>query len=196
MRFGLSDPRNYDSVEVARSLNWFAQMYEDEGTSQTTTSRSTLTWAGVIRARDRLADSCVGAIVAARPPPDGEFAHVEKVGDVWIAWLDAKPWVDSQSGRADIDFVQDHGRARIRVDAIAADRLVVRETWDPGWQAFLDGKSVEIRAESGVFLSIQIPSGQHELILEYDPSEVRLGLAISTCSLLFLILVLTGIRLF
>jgi len=193
MRFGLSDPRNYDSVELARSLDWFAPLYEDA--SRTRTSRSELTWTGVIHSRDRLADSGVGAIVAAIPPPDGEFPRVDRAGDVWIAWLDAKPWADSESGQADLAFVRDHGRARILVDAIAADRLVVRETWDPGWRALLDGKPVEIQAKSGVFLNIQVPSGQHELVLEYDPSEVRLGLGVSTCALVLLILVLTGIRL-
>jgi uncharacterized membrane protein YfhO len=82
------------------------------------------------------------------------------------------------------------------VDGIAAERLVVRETWDPGWRARLDGKPIEIQAKSGVFLNIQVPSGQHELVLEYDPIEVRLGLGVSTCALVLLILVLTGIRLF
>jgi hypothetical protein len=194
MRFELSDPRNYDSVELARSRNWFAPLYEDA--SRTKTSRSELTWTGVIRSRDRLAESSVGAVVAATPPPPGEFSRVERAGDVWIAWLDAKPWADSESGRADLAFVRDHGRARILVNAIAADWLVVRETWDLGWRAWLDGKPVEIRSKCGVFLNIQVPSGQHELVLEYDPSEVRLGLGVSTCALVLWILVLTGIRLF
>jgi hypothetical protein len=194
MRFGLSDPRNYDSVELARSLNWFAPLYENA--SRTKTSRSELTWTGVIRSRDRLADSAVAAIVAATPPPPGEFSRVDRAGDIWIAWLDAKPWADSESGRADLAFVRDHGRARILVNAIVADRLVVKETWDPGWRAWLDGQPVEIRAKSGVFLKIQIPSGQHELVLEYDPSEVRLGLGVSVCALVLWILVLTGIRVF
>jgi hypothetical protein len=194
MRFGLSDARNYDSVELARSLSWFAPLYEDA--SGTRTSRSDVSWTGVVRSRERLADSSVGAVVAAVPPPSGDFTRVEKAGDVWIAWLFAKPWADSESGRANVAFIWEHGRARIFIDAIAADRLVVRETWDPGWRASLDGKPVEIQAKSAVFLDIQIPSGQHELIIEYDPGEVRLGLMVSTCALVLVILVLTGIRLF
>ena len=194
MRFGLDDVRNYDSVELARSMDWFVPLSEDA--SGTWTSRSELNWAGVIRSRDRLAESAVGAIVAAIPPPDGEFSRLEKAGNVWIAWLEGEPWADSEGGQAGVAFVRDHGRARILVDAIATDRLVVRESWDPGWRARLDGKPVEIQAKSGVFLSIQIPSGLHELVLEYDPGEVRAGLVVSTCALVLLILVLTGIRLF
>ena len=194
MRFGLCDARNYDSVELARSIDWFATLYE--GANGPVTSRSAMTWKGVIRSRDRLADSGVGAIIASVPPPSGEFSRVDRVGKVWIAWLVARSWADSESGQAKISFVRDHGRARLLVDTIAADRLVVRETWDPGWRAALDGKTVEIRANSGVFLEIQIPPGQHEVILEYDPREVRIGLGISACALVLLILVLTGIRLF
>jgi hypothetical protein len=194
MRFGLSDARNYDSVELARSLDWFAPLYE--AANGTRTSRSKLTWTGVIRSRERLADSSVGAIVAAVPPPAGDFCRIENAGDVWIAWLVAKPWANFESGQGNLSFIRDNGRARILVDAIAADRLVVRETWDPGWNALLDGKPVEIQAKSGVFLDIQVPSGQHELVLEYDPIEVRVGLGVSTGALVLLILVLTGIRLF
>ncbi len=52
MRFGLDDVRNYDSVELARSMDWFAPLSDDA--SGTWTSRSELNWAGVIRSRDRL----------------------------------------------------------------------------------------------------------------------------------------------
>ncbi len=42
MRFGLSDPRNYDSVELAISLAWFDPIYEDSGSDRS--SRRDLTW--------------------------------------------------------------------------------------------------------------------------------------------------------
>ena len=32
-------------------------------------------------------------------------------------------------------------------------------------------------AKIGRFLKIEVPAGQHELILRYDPREVQLGLA-------------------
>jgi uncharacterized membrane protein YfhO len=60
----------------------------------------------------------------------------------------------------------------------------------------LDGVPVRIRPKSRVFLDVDIPSGQHELILKYDPTEVRIGLLVSSSGLVLLILVLTGIPLF
>src|SRR5262249_19716442 len=45
MRYGLCDPRNYDSIELTRSLDWFAPLYEP--TSDARTSRRDVSWAGV-----------------------------------------------------------------------------------------------------------------------------------------------------
>ena len=133
MRFGLADVRNYDSVELASNLLWLKELYEP--TRGGRSSRGEITWNGVIRARDRLVESGVGAVVAASPPPEGTFDRVEQVGRVWIGWLAAKPWADSQPARARLTVFRDHGQARILVDAQEPLALTVRETWDPGWAA-------------------------------------------------------------
>ena len=194
MRFGLSDVRNYDSVELTSSLSWFKSLYKKVHGSLS--SRSEITWQGAIAARDRLIESGVGAIVGCSPPPVGTFDRVERVGGVWIGWLAGKPWADSDSAHARLAAFKDHGHARIRVDAPEALTLTLRETWDPGWKALLDHQPTKIQRKSPVFLNIEIPAGQHELILKYDPLEVRLGIALSFCSLVLVILVLTGNRLF
>jgi Bacterial membrane protein YfhO len=193
MRFGLADPRNYDSVELASNLAWFKPLYDPAGGLS---SRGEITWDRVIACRARLIESGVGAIVGSSPPPDGVFDRVEQVGRVWIGWLAGKPWVDSDSAHARIGAVKDHGRARILIEADLPHTLTVRETWDPGWTAILDGKPTKTRGKSPVFLNIEIQSGKHELILKYNPIEVRLGMAVSICSLVIAILVLTEIRLF
>ncbi len=113
MRFGLSDPRNYDSVELARSLAWFDPIYEPSGSGRT--SRSSVTWESAIRGLDRLCDSGVGAIVAATPPPAGTFDRVEKSGRVWIAWLDAKPWAETESKADELEWCRHQGQAFIRI---------------------------------------------------------------------------------
>jgi hypothetical protein len=194
MRFGLSDPRNYDSVELASNLAWLERLYEPVPGAGS--SRREITWRGVAAAREQLIQSAVGAVVAATPPPAGLFDRVEQVGRVWIAWQEAQPWAASGTCRTRIEVKRDHGWARILVDAPAADTLRVCETHDPGWKARLDGKTAKIQRKSPVFLDIDVPAGQHELILNYDPDEVRLGLAVSLGSLVLVILVLTGNRLF
>jgi len=193
-RFGLADVRNYDSVELASSLAWFEPLYEPACAARS--SRGAITWRGVIAARQRLLESGVGAVVAATPPPELTFDRVEQVGRVWIAWQDGEPWAGSAASGTRLGVIRDHGWARIMVDATEASWLTVRETWDPGWKATVDGRTVAIQAKSPGFLNIEIPAGEHELILKYDPGEVKLGLAISCCSSVLVILVLTEIRLF
>jgi hypothetical protein len=191
MRFGLNDPRNYDSVELARSLDWFRRLYEPSALALS--SRGETTWNRVLAARDVLRESAVFAIVAAVPPPAGAFDRVEEVGGVWIAWCDALPWASCASARSRLEVAGEDGHVRILVDGREATVVTVRETWEPGWRASLDGSPVEIRQESGVFCNIKIPAGQHELILDYDPTEIRAGLAVSVSGLVIVILVLTGI---
>jgi hypothetical protein len=194
MRFGLYDVRNYDSVELASNLAWLAPLYTAAGGPLS--SRSETTWDGVKRARDRLSTSGVAAIVAAVPPPAGAFDRIERAGRVWIAWLAGEAWATASSKRTRLEADRDHGWARFKIDSAESDRVVVRETWDPGWKALLDGEHVTILPKPGPFLSVDVPAGRHELVLKYDPSEVRIGLAISVISVFGLILVLTGIRLF
>ncbi len=194
MRFGLSDPRNYDSVELARSLAWFDPIYEPSGPSRS--SRSAITWESAIRGRDRLRDACVGAIVAATPPPAGAFDRVEKVGRVWIAWLDGRPWAKAGSKADRFDWCREPGRAVFRLHAGSPGGITVRETWDPGWTARLDGKPLDVVPGPGPFLTLYSPKGEHQIILQYDPIEVRIGSIISACAAAAVILILTRIRVF
>ena len=76
--------------------------------------------------------------------------------------------------------IRDHGRARILVDAQdgrSRSRCARHGTRD-GRRCSTANPS-KFSENRAVFLNIEIPSGQHELILKYDPVEVRLGLAVS-----------------
>ena len=192
MRCGLADVRNYDSVELEKSVAWLDPIFEP--TTAARSSRRDLTWTSAIRALDRLRSSCVGAIVGATPPPAGSFARVEKAGRAWVAWLEPAPWAEFRSPTAAMDWCRQPGRAEFRVRLSQPDRLLVRETRAPGWTALVDGRRAPLRPGSGPFLEIDIPSGEHTINLLYDPPEVRIGLAISACTLAGLILALTGTR--
>ncbi|HMF38872.1 MAG TPA: YfhO family protein [Isosphaeraceae bacterium] len=189
MRFGLSDPRNYDSVELARSLRWFAPLFEPG--SETLSSRGQITWEGVHRARDRLEDACVKAIVGASPPPPGRFARVERTGDIWIAWLGSPGWASSLAGAALVSIQRDPGRCVLRTHAPAADQILIRETWDAGWTARIDGDPVPISTYRETFMTVSVPAGDHVIELEYQPGEVIYGLMGSALGMAGVILALT-----
>jgi hypothetical protein len=199
MRYGLADVRNYDSIELTRSLDWFAPLYAadpgPEARLAARTSRRTITWDGVLRARDRLREAGVRAIVAATPPPPGCFVRVDRAGAVWIARLDGPPLVETATTGAargvPEELVREPGLIRLRVMANGAGRIVVRETWDPGWKAEVDGALATIEPYLGAFMAVLLSAGRHDVILRYDPPEFRLA-AVASISSLAAVFALTG----
>jgi hypothetical protein len=57
-------------------------------------------------------------------------------------------------------------------------RLRVRENFDPGWRATISGV-VSSLSGSGPFLELQVPAGEHQVELHYQPPRLRLGLGIA-----------------
>ena len=175
MRYGLADVRNYDSIELAASLAWFAPLYEPERGRVERTSRRAITWAGVIRARDRLESAGVAAVVGASPPPPGAFGRVDRVGATWIARLEPRgmPRGADDPGRIAVDLPTTHSDPKI----------IVLETYDPGWRATIDGRPAAVGADRGAFLAVATPPGARRVVLRYDPPEVRVAAGISLAAL-------------
>lgn len=191
MRYGLADVRNYDSVELDSALAWLDPIFEPSSASRS--SRRDVTWTSAARALDRLRDLGVAAIVGATPPPSGTFDRVERAGRAWIAWIDPAPWASVGSSTAEISWRRCPVSASIFVRLDAPDRLVIRETFVPGWTARLDGRPARIDPGPGPFCSLKLKPDKHTIQLLYQPNEMRISVAISACAALAGILALTGI---
>ncbi len=180
MREGFADCRNYDSIELTRSLDWFEPLYEPDPDRPSRTSRRSIHWSGVLRGLDRLRLAGVVAVVAPSPPPDGAFRRITQVGSVWVACIE---------NPARVPAVSTTGEIHIDVRAGRDDRRVVPVTFTPGWVASVDGRNVSLEPDPdwGAFLSVRIPAGLHRLILRYDPPEVRLALALSALAAIVLV---------
>ncbi len=74
----------------------------------------------------------------------------------------------------------------IEADAPRPGRLVLLDTFYPGWQATVDGRRVPIAATNAAFRSVPVPAGRHEVRFEYRPASVRWGAVISIAALLLL----------
>ena len=74
----------------------------------------------------------------------------------------------------------------------ASDRIVVRETFDAGWVATVDGKPAAIEPFRGTFLSVPVAAGRHSIALRYAPREVEVALVISLCAAATIVFTLTG----
>jgi hypothetical protein len=191
MRYGLADVRNYDSIELARSVEWFAPVYPLQRGART--SRRSVTWAGVLRAQQQLCEAGVRAVVAATPPPPGALKRVERVGGVWVARMDGLPMVSASAPAAVRVLVHEPGLVRIGIVTPEHDQVIVRQTFDPGWRAELDGVAISVAPYRGAFLAVPVSAGRHELLLRYDPPEVRVAGAASI-SALAAVFALTGFR--
>ena len=62
--------------------------------------------------------------------------------------------------------------------------LVVSDTFDPGWSARVDGRTVPIHPAYVAFRAVFLPPGSHTVDLRYRPAGFTLGLGLSVCGLL------------
>jgi len=68
------------------------------------------------------------------------------------------------------------------------DGLVfLSDTYYPGWNATVDGKEAKIYRANFVFRAVVVPRGSHTITFIYDPLSWKIGVAVSTGSLVGLI---------
>jgi hypothetical protein len=70
--------------------------------------------------------------------------------------------------------------------------LVLRDTYYPGWRAFVDGHEVHIWRTDYLFRGVEVPAGEHTIRFEFSPLSFRVGLVISIISFLLVLTLATG----
>jgi hypothetical protein len=73
----------------------------------------------------------------------------------------------------------------IRVATSAPAALVVGETIWPGWHAWIDGQKVSLEPANYLFRGVEVPGGQSQVRMIYEPQTFRFGSFISLCGLAF-----------
>ncbi|GBD09020.1 hypothetical protein HRbin22_01267 [Candidatus Thermoflexus japonica] len=104
--------------------------------------------------------------------------------------------IEGETGRADpgalrpcavevrwIRFTPEIHEAEVRFEE--AGWLVLLESWDGGWRAWVDGRPAPIRPANGLFQAIRVPAGVHRIRWEYRPGAWPMGVAATAVSLLF-----------
>jgi hypothetical protein len=71
----------------------------------------------------------------------------------------------------------------VRFSAERPAWLVLTDTFDPGWKAELDGTAVAIHRANGMFRSLVVPAGTHEVRFVYRPTSVLAGMSLSVLGL-------------
>jgi hypothetical protein len=68
---------------------------------------------------------------------------------------------------------------RIEAEASVPSILLVRNAWDEGWSATLDGRSVPVLRTDGFLQGIALAPGRHDIRLMYREPAIGTGLALS-----------------
>jgi hypothetical protein len=77
-------------------------------------------------------------------------------------------------------------RLELRSEASGTGWVVITDNDFPGWMAELDGRRVPIWRANFLFRAVQVPSGDHRLVLRYVPRSWLLGSAGSFLSLVLM----------
>lgn len=66
------------------------------------------------------------------------------------------------------------GYAKIKIETDRRGLLVFSEKYYPGWQAFIDGKSVKISKVLDVIQAIEVLPGKHNVVFKFQPKYLAL----------------------
>ncbi len=76
------------------------------------------------------------------------------------------------------------GRVVVEADLACPGRIVIAETYYPGWRATVDGRAVPVTEAYGVLRSVEAPGGRHRIVMLYRPRTVMAGAALTLLGLL------------
>jgi hypothetical protein len=81
------------------------------------------------------------------------------------------------------------GRDRARIVCARPSVFIRRETWFPGWEATLDGRSTPVRRiAAGLYQAVDVPAGTHVVTFAYAPPGIGWagGALLAGCALLLI----------
>jgi hypothetical protein len=132
---------------------------------------------------DRLGVRWVMAGPAEKPPPGLDWRLAYQGNDARVYERPgALPLVRLDGGQARVEK-RLPGEWRIAFQAPEGGRLVVAETWDPGWRAWLDGRPVAIEPVQDILMSVSLRPGAGSVELRYHPDGFVPGLVLSALGL-------------
>jgi hypothetical protein len=71
----------------------------------------------------------------------------------------------------------------IDADSDAPAMLVLADSFDPGWRAYVDGKEDKIFRANAFFRAVSLSAGKHRVEFRYEPLSLKIGAAVSLATL-------------
>lgn len=123
-------------------------------------------------------------------PDDAALARLEaqSVDVRRIVLLSEGQAIDEPANAADAQdevAIEEYKPERVQVSVVnaRAGYLVLTDSWYPGWDAFVDGKSAPILRADVLFRAVPLEPGSHTVRFEYRPRSLVWGALISAASL-------------
>ncbi len=88
-----------------------------------------------------------------------------------------------------LESADEGGRVRLRYRAEGGAFFVAASTFDEGWRARIDGSAAAVHPTAACQIGVELPPGEHQLLLEYRDPFVPVGAAITLFSFLVGVLV-------
>jgi hypothetical protein len=103
--------------------------------------------------------------------------------------LEKKPITQPEKGEGIAEIVSYRAnRVVIKTQSSVPKLLFLSDVFDPGWTALVDGKKTQVYRANYDFRAVEVPAGAHEVIFEYFPFSMRLGLLVSAFAVVLLVL--------
>ncbi len=144
---------------------------------------------------DRLGLLNVAWIVASHPVSGEHLVAAGQSGRLWMyenkaarprAWIQDSSALDAGSDWQATEFVV-WSPNRIIVRAAGPGWLILAQNADPGWVARIDGNPVPTKAAEGLLQAVELPEGEHVVLLDYRPRSALIGLGLTFIGLLSLL---------
>ena len=81
-------------------------------------------------------------------------------------------------------------RARIRAQLSCPGLVVIRQTWYPGWSAYVDGQRAPLLEAWGFLDAVPVSAGRHVIELKYRPFTIWAGAFITFATFAVVLFVL------
>jgi hypothetical protein len=78
---------------------------------------------------------------------------------------------------------------RVRATLNGSGILVLTDSFYPGWHAYVDGREAKILRANYFFRAVVLSRGEHVVEFRYEPASFRVGVIVSLCTILSLLLI-------
>jgi membrane protein YfhO len=181
MVYGLHDPRGDDPVKLARYERIYRTFAPADAVYFQPIRRWNGTWLDRLGVRWVLAGPAEPA-----PEPGWRLAYAGEDARVYER-PGALPLVRWQEGAGEVRAVRrEPGLWEIEWRSPKGGLLSVAETWDGGWRARVDGRSVDVVAVDRAILGVRLGPGEGRLELRYRPAGFSTGVVLSLAAALSL----------